>query len=98
GLSLDGGQDSDTRLRCVGARLLSEVSEPPARLRERVVERGQLGRGCRTFRQEEVAGTALSAASLHGEWSPHHGPLVERPDTGGRWIIPGRRMLVAGAW
>ena len=39
------GQDADSRPGCLGARLLPEVPEPPARLHRRVVERRELGRG-----------------------------------------------------
>ena len=37
------GKNADARRRRLGARLLPEVPEPPARLPRRVVERGQLG-------------------------------------------------------
>ncbi len=37
--------------RCLGARLLPEVSEPPARLHRRVVERGELGGSLEAFRE-----------------------------------------------
>ena len=39
------GKTADPRPRRLGARLLPEVSEPPARLHRRLVERGELGRG-----------------------------------------------------
>ena len=39
------GADPDPRPRRLGARLLPQVPEPPARLRRRLVEHGQLGRG-----------------------------------------------------
>ncbi len=39
-----GGEDPGARLRRVGARLLPQVSEPPAGLCDGVVERGQLER------------------------------------------------------
>ena len=41
----DGRQHADPRRRRLGARLLSQVSKPPARLHQSVVERGELGRG-----------------------------------------------------
>ena len=43
--SSDGRQYADPRRRRVGARLLSEVSKPPGRLPQGVVERRELGRG-----------------------------------------------------
>ena len=39
------GKTRDPRARRLGARVLPEVPEPPARLHRRVVERGELGRG-----------------------------------------------------
>ena len=45
GQPADGRQEADPRPRRLGARLLPEVSEPPARLHRGVVERRQLGRG-----------------------------------------------------
>ena len=39
------GLDARPRPRRLGARLLPQVSEPPARLHRRLVEHGQLGRG-----------------------------------------------------
>ena len=39
------GVDPDSRPRRLGARLLPEVPEPPARLHRGLVEHGQLGRG-----------------------------------------------------
>ena len=40
------GNYADPRRRCVGARLLPEISEPPGRLPQSMVERRELGRGC----------------------------------------------------
>src|SRR5439155_6531519 len=40
--SVDGRQDSHSWARRLGARLLPQVPEPPARLRRGVVERGKL--------------------------------------------------------
>ena len=45
GQPVDGRQEDCLRHRRLGARVLSEVSEPPARLHRGVVERDQLGRG-----------------------------------------------------
>ena len=45
GQSVDGRQEGHPRSRRLGARLLSEVPEPPARLHRRVVECRELGRG-----------------------------------------------------
>ena len=39
------GAKRDHRRRCVGARLLPEVPEPPARLPQGLVEHGELGQG-----------------------------------------------------
>src|SRR5450830_255183 len=39
--------DAASNLRCLGARLLPEVPEPPSRLRRRLEERRQLGQGRR---------------------------------------------------
>ena len=44
GQPADGRQEARLRHRRLGARLLPEVSEPPARLPRRLVERRQLGR------------------------------------------------------
>jgi Superoxide dismutase len=41
----NGRQHANPRRRCLGARLLSEVSKPTARLHQSLVERGKLGRG-----------------------------------------------------
>ena len=38
-------QRANPRSRCLGTRLLSQVSEPPARLHQGLVECGELGRG-----------------------------------------------------
>ena len=45
GQPADGRQDAGARPRRVGARVLPEVPEPPARLHHGVVERRELGRG-----------------------------------------------------
>ena len=55
GQPADGRADARARTRCLGARLLPEVSEPPAGLHRRLLERDQLGRGRQAAgRGEEV--------------------------------------------
>ena len=54
-----GRQEGRHGHRRLGARLLPQVSEPPARLPRRLVERGQLGRGEQAPR--EVEGTRSKA-------------------------------------
>ena len=51
------GQEADPRPRRVGARLLPEVPEPPARLHHRLVERRELGRSREGLRQVETRRT-----------------------------------------
>ena len=43
--SSDGREHAHPRRRCMGARLLPEISKPPRRLSQGVVERSELGRG-----------------------------------------------------
>ena len=45
GQSAHGRQQADSRRGRLGARLLSQLSEPPAGLHQSLVERGELGRG-----------------------------------------------------
>jgi len=63
----DGRQHADSRRRCVGARVLLEVSKPPARLSQGVVERGELGRGRQELRVERVAGLGSARMLRAGE-------------------------------
>ena len=41
--------DANSRYRCMGACLLSQVSEPPRRICNQLVERCELGCGCRAI-------------------------------------------------
>src|SRR5687768_5915054 len=51
GHAADGRQNSGARLRCVGACVLPQVSEPQAGLRGGMVERGELDRRLAALRQ-----------------------------------------------
>ena len=53
------GKKADARRRRLGARLLPEVSEPPARLPRRVVEHGELVRGRFAARQVNTQGLGI---------------------------------------
>ena len=57
-----GRQGTGDGSRCLGARLLPEVSKPPARLHRRVVERRELG-GSREALREVMRGGAIAAVS-----------------------------------
>src|SRR5207247_7303073 len=54
--SSDGRQYAHPRRGCVGARVLPEISKPPGRLPQGVVERRQLGHGCEKLLRIAVAG------------------------------------------
>ena len=55
------GKTPDLRHRRLGARLLPEVPEPPARLPRGVVERHQLGRG-----QQAASGSEFRIRQVRG--------------------------------
>ena len=57
GQPADGGQDAAPRPRCLGARLLRRLPEPPPGLHHRLVERRQLGRSRQAVRRGEVTGS-----------------------------------------
>ena len=48
---MDLGGQAGGRRRCLGARLLPEIPEPPRRLSEGVVEHGELGQGRRPLQE-----------------------------------------------
>ncbi len=54
------GKHAGHRTRCLGARLLPQVSEPPAGLHRRLVERRQLGQGRRPIQRWQVSTEALN--------------------------------------
>src|SRR6267143_526439 len=66
GQSADGGPESDPGSRRVGARLLPQIPEPPARLHPGVVERRELVRNRETVRvgvaRSTLAGTDRTEA------------------------------------
>src|SRR4029077_8542003 len=67
--SSDGRQHADSRCRCVGARVLLEVSKPPRRLPKGMVERRELGRGGQELR---VAASCRSGERTHAAcWIRH---------------------------
>ena len=84
------GKKADPRPRRLGARLLPEVPEPPARLHRRVVERRQLGRGepaVRTVTRSTDAGPRRSRLTGPVPFSApsepshlHHRPLIHPLD------------------
>src|SRR5262249_21817005 len=53
GYAADGWPAFDPRQRCLGARLLSQLPEPPARLPQGLVERGQLAKGEPALRRRQ---------------------------------------------
>jgi hypothetical protein len=58
------------RGRCVGARLLPEVPEPPARLSESLVEYGELGQGFRELQEGDGLNFCNTMARCVGRSGP----------------------------
>ena len=73
-----GRSDPDSRARRLGARLLPEVPEPPARLHRRLVEHGELGRGQPPLRGRQGLIQAIWPRRERG-CSPHFSPVMRTP-------------------
>src|SRR6266550_3669666 len=89
--SSDGRQYADPRRRCVGARLLSEISKPPARLSQGVVECGELGRG----RQELLSRASVVEALVSSAYLFRFGVCHKRRYNDG---LSQRTLSQASGW
>src|ERR1700722_9127005 len=61
---------SHLRQRCLGARLLPQIQQPPSRVPASLVERSELGRNqqaLRSFNQEVVVASCYPVATCHLE-------------------------------
>src|SRR5438876_7895431 len=71
GQSAHGGQQADSWRGRLGARVLSELSEPPARLHQSLVERGELGRRRQELRERKITKQRALVFARFLDWVTH---------------------------
>ncbi len=80
----------------LGARLLPEISEPPRRLPERMVERGELGGSEQALSGEPEVSSQMLRVSSRGALQAHPFLIPERPPQLAILSVPFSRGLMAG--